>query len=53
MSTCLVLRRQSPEAALREQASLLDLTHNPVSSRGLDVAITYSFTVPTTVEAHA
>ena len=41
MTTFLALRSQSAEAALREQANLLDLTHDTVFSRGMDDAITY------------
>jgi two-component system, LuxR family, sensor kinase FixL len=41
LTTFLALRSQSAEAALREQANLLDLTHDTVFSRGMDDAITY------------
>jgi PAS domain S-box-containing protein len=41
LTTVLVLQSQSAEATLREQASLLDLTHDGVFSRSIDGAITY------------
>jgi len=41
LTTFLVLRSQSSEVVLREQANLLDLTHDTVFSRGMDDAITY------------
>jgi PAS domain-containing protein len=41
LTTVLALQGQLAEARLREQASLLDLTHDTILSRGLDDAITY------------
>jgi PAS domain S-box-containing protein len=41
LTSFLVLRSQSSEVVLREQANLLDLTHDTVFSRGMDDAITY------------
>src|SRR5882724_5167469 len=41
LTTFLVLRSQSSEVVLREQANLLDLTHDTVFARGMDDAITY------------
>src|SRR6266850_5689387 len=41
LTTFLVMRSQSAEVALREQANLLDLTHDTVFSRGMNDAITY------------
>ncbi|MCU1244802.1 MAG: hypothetical protein JWN02_712 [Acidobacteria bacterium] len=41
VTTFLALRGQSAEAALRDQASLLDLTHDTIFVRGMDDVITY------------
>jgi PAS domain S-box-containing protein len=41
LATVLVLRSKAAGAAIREQADLLDLTHDTVFSRGMDDAITY------------
>jgi PAS domain S-box-containing protein len=41
LTTFLVLQSKSAEAAMREQASLLDLTHDSVFTRGMDGTITY------------
>ena len=41
LTTFLALQSQSAEARLREQASLLDLTHDVVVTRTLDDVITY------------
>jgi two-component system sensor kinase FixL len=41
VTTFLVLRGQAADAALRERASLLDLTHDSIFSRGMNDAITY------------
>src|SRR5260221_5734316 len=41
LTTFLVLQGQSAESALREQANLLDLTHDSVYARSMDGAITY------------
>jgi two-component system, LuxR family, sensor kinase FixL len=41
LTTFLVVRGQSAEAALRERANLLDLTHDAVFTRGMNGPITY------------
>jgi PAS domain S-box-containing protein len=41
VTTFLALRGQSAELALRDQASLLDLTHDTIFVRGMDDVITY------------
>ncbi len=41
LTASLVLRSKSAEVVLREQANLLDLTHDTVFSRGMNDAITY------------
>ena len=41
LTTFLVLQGQSAEVALREQASLLDLTHDAIFVRDMDNVITY------------
>jgi len=41
VTTVLALQSQSAEVTLREQASLLDLTHDTIFVRGMDDVITY------------
>lgn len=41
VTTVLALQSQAAEATLREQASLLDLTHDTIFVRGMDDVITY------------
>jgi len=41
LTAFLVVRGQSADSALREQAKLLDLTHDSIFSRGMDDAITF------------
>src|SRR5689334_16149630 len=40
-TTALALQSQSDEVRLREQASLLDLTHDSIFVRGMDDVVTY------------
>jgi PAS domain S-box-containing protein len=41
LTTLIVVKSQPADAALREQANLLDLTHDTVFSRGMNDVITY------------